>query len=170
MTEISKYVRTISGDESMVGENGLPAAVLKADDPGLLAAAACTDDVMKETLAQRKELAALRAAIEECKTTATAEAFREAAKLKAEAAAEVKIEPQVGPLRKAISAAGLHLEKLQAQLATANAVHQLLPQTVFLVPNAAPSAAQKKSSVAVALAQLAVANGHRQVSTLSKSV
>ena len=54
----------------------LSAAIVKTDNPALLAAAACTDDVMKATLAQRKELNALRAAIDECKTVATQDAYR----------------------------------------------------------------------------------------------
>ena len=62
-----------------------PADVMKTDDLELLAVAACTTEVLKASLAQRKEFAAVRADIAACKAPATADAYRKAATLKKQA-------------------------------------------------------------------------------------
>jgi hypothetical protein len=68
-----------------LGKPAAPADAMKTDDPELHAAAACTTEVMRASLAQRKEFADVRAEIEACKAQATADAYRKAAALKKQA-------------------------------------------------------------------------------------
>lgn len=80
--------------------------------------------------------------------------------------AAAKLEPLVGPLRDAVSAADKYVKRLKKQLVLATEAHSSLPQSVYLVPNATPSNAQMKSAATVVNAQKAVADGEKQVAIM----
>jgi Asp/Glu/hydantoin racemase len=84
----------------------------------------------------------------------------------AAADAAAKLEPLVGPLRDAVSAAEKYVKKLKARLLMVTEAHNSLPQSVYLVPNATPSDAQSKSATTVVNAQKALADGEKQVAIM----